>query len=53
MSPSGHDLPPRRAIGALEAKLISLEDHWFCENGRYQVGPATIHDAEKIGETSE
>jgi cell division protein FtsI (penicillin-binding protein 3) len=35
--------------GALEAGLVRTDERWFCENGRYQVGPATIHDAERIG----
>jgi cell division protein FtsI (penicillin-binding protein 3) len=35
--------------GALEAGVIHVADHWFCENGRFTVGPATIHDAERIG----
>src|SRR5262249_6172040 len=34
---------------AIEAKLVAPEDPWFCENGRMQVGAATIHDAEPIG----
>ena len=35
--------------GAIEANLVKPDDHWFCENGKYQIGSATIHDAEKIG----
>ena len=35
--------------GALEARAIGENDHWYCENGHFQVGPATIHDAESIG----
>jgi cell division protein FtsI (penicillin-binding protein 3) len=35
--------------GALEAGVVRPDDHWFCENGKFTVGPATIHDAEKIG----
>jgi cell division protein FtsI (penicillin-binding protein 3) len=38
--------------GAIEAGVVHPGDHWFCENGRYQVGPATIHDAERIGEAT-
>src|SRR5436190_13520078 len=34
---------------AIEADLVKPDDKWFCENGKWQVGPATIHDAEKIG----
>ncbi len=38
--------------GALEAGVVKPADNWFCENGRYQVGPAYIHDAEKIGDAT-
>jgi cell division protein FtsI (penicillin-binding protein 3) len=38
--------------GALEAGVIKPSDHWDCENGKYQVGPAFIHDAERIGEAT-
>ncbi len=34
---------------ALEPGLVKPDDKWFCENGHYQVGPAVIHDAERIG----
>jgi cell division protein FtsI (penicillin-binding protein 3) len=34
---------------ALEPGLVRPDESWYCENGRWQVGPATIHDAEKIG----
>ena len=34
---------------AVEAKLVELEEKWNCENGRWQVGSATIHDAEPNG----
>jgi cell division protein FtsI (penicillin-binding protein 3) len=35
--------------GALEAHVVTPDDHWFCENGKFQIGPAVIHDAERIG----
>jgi cell division protein FtsI (penicillin-binding protein 3) len=38
--------------GAIEAGVVKTTDHWFCENGRFTVGPATIHDAERIGEAT-
>lgn len=38
--------------GALEAGLTRPDEPFWCENGSYKVGPATIHDAEKIGDTS-
>jgi cell division protein FtsI (penicillin-binding protein 3) len=38
--------------GALEAGVIKVEDQWFCENGRFMVGPAQIHDAHPIGEAT-
>jgi cell division protein FtsI (penicillin-binding protein 3) len=38
--------------GALEAGVIKVTDNWFCENGRFTVGPATIHDAERIGDAT-
>ncbi len=38
--------------GALESKAIHITDNWYCENGRYTIGPATIHDAEKIGDVT-
>ena len=34
---------------AVEAGLVRAEDKWFCENGKFKIGPAIIHDAEKIG----
>ncbi len=34
---------------AIEAGVVKPEDKWFCENGRYAIGPAVIHDAEHIG----
>jgi cell division protein FtsI (penicillin-binding protein 3) len=34
---------------ALEAGIVKPDDNWFCENGRWPVGPAIIHDAEPIG----
>ncbi len=37
---------------AIEAGLVKPDDRWFCENGRYQVGSAVIHDAERIGAAS-
>ncbi len=37
---------------AIEAGLVKPEEHWYCENGKYQIGPATIHDAEKIGDVT-
>jgi cell division protein FtsI (penicillin-binding protein 3) len=37
---------------AIEAQLVKPGDHWFCENGRFTVGPATIHDAERIGDAT-
>ncbi len=38
--------------GALEAGLTRPDEPFFCENGSYKVGPATIHDAERIGDTT-
>ncbi len=38
--------------GALVAGVVRTTDHWFCENGRFQVGPAVIHDAERIGDAT-
>jgi cell division protein FtsI (penicillin-binding protein 3) len=38
--------------GAIEAKAIKPDDSWFCENGHWQVGGRTIHDAEPIGEVT-
>jgi cell division protein FtsI (penicillin-binding protein 3) len=37
---------------AIEAGVVKPQDRWWCENGRWQVGPATIHDAERIGDVS-
>ena len=37
---------------AIEAGIVKPDDRWFCENGRYQIGAATIHDAEPIGNVS-
>jgi cell division protein FtsI (penicillin-binding protein 3) len=38
--------------GALEANAVKPDDSWFCENGHWQVGGRTIHDAEPIGEVT-
>jgi cell division protein FtsI (penicillin-binding protein 3) len=38
--------------GALEAGLTNPDEPFYCENGSYKVGPATIHDAERIGDTT-
>jgi cell division protein FtsI (penicillin-binding protein 3) len=38
--------------GAMEAGVTRTDERWFCENGRFAVGPAVIHDAERIGEVS-
>jgi cell division protein FtsI (penicillin-binding protein 3) len=38
--------------GAIEAGVVRPEDHWFCENGRFTVASANIHDAERIGEAT-
>jgi cell division protein FtsI (penicillin-binding protein 3) len=38
--------------GALEAGLTHPDEPFFCENGSYKVGPATIHDAEPIGDVT-
>jgi cell division protein FtsI (penicillin-binding protein 3) len=35
--------------GAIEAGVVKPEDDWFCENGHWQIGGRTIHDAEPIG----
>jgi cell division protein FtsI (penicillin-binding protein 3) len=35
--------------GALEAGVIKVDEDWFCENGHWQIGGRTIHDAEPIG----
>jgi cell division protein FtsI (penicillin-binding protein 3) len=37
---------------AIEGKVVAPDEHWFCENGRYQVGPAVIHDDERIGDVT-
>jgi cell division protein FtsI (penicillin-binding protein 3) len=34
---------------AVEAGLVRPDEKWFCENGKYPIGSALIHDAEKIG----
>ncbi|MSP62593.1 MAG: PASTA domain-containing protein [Myxococcales bacterium] len=34
---------------AVEAGLVKPDDKWWCENGKYAIGSAVIHDAEKIG----
>jgi cell division protein FtsI (penicillin-binding protein 3) len=38
--------------GALEAGAVRVDDHWFCENGHWQIAGRTIHDAEPIGEVN-
>jgi cell division protein FtsI (penicillin-binding protein 3) len=38
--------------GALEAGVIKVDEHWFCENGRYMIGPAQIHDAHPVGDAT-
>jgi cell division protein FtsI (penicillin-binding protein 3) len=38
--------------GALEAGLTRPDEPFYCENGSYKIGPATIHDAEPIGDTT-
>jgi len=38
--------------GAIEAGIVHPDDHWFCENGKFQIGPHFIHDAERIGEAT-
>jgi cell division protein FtsI (penicillin-binding protein 3) len=38
--------------GAIEAGVVKPDDHWFCENGKFQIGPHFIHDAERIGEAT-
>jgi cell division protein FtsI (penicillin-binding protein 3) len=38
--------------GALEAGLTRPDEPFFCENGSYKIGPAIIHDAERIGDTT-
>jgi cell division protein FtsI (penicillin-binding protein 3) len=35
--------------GALEAHLVTPDERWFCENGKFQIGSAIIHDAERVG----
>jgi cell division protein FtsI (penicillin-binding protein 3) len=37
---------------AIEAGIVRPDDPWYCENGRMQVGSATIHDAEPIGDVT-
>ncbi len=48
----GSTIKPFTIAGALEAGVVRTTDRWFCENGRYQIGPAVIHDAERIGDVS-
>jgi cell division protein FtsI (penicillin-binding protein 3) len=38
--------------GALEAGLTRPDEPFYCENGSYKIGPATIHDDERIGDTT-
>jgi cell division protein FtsI (penicillin-binding protein 3) len=38
--------------GALEAGVVRESERWYCENGHFTIGPATIHDAERIGEVT-
>ncbi len=45
----GSTLKTFTIAGALEAGVVRKDENWFCENGRYQVGPAIIHDAHGIG----
>ncbi len=37
------------AAAALEEKVVKPTDRYFCENGRYKVGPTVIRDHEKEG----
>ncbi|HZS42515.1 MAG TPA: penicillin-binding protein [Polyangia bacterium] len=38
--------------GAVEAGVVKIDEHWFCENGHYPIGGRTIHDAEPIGDVT-
>jgi len=40
------------AASALESGTVKPTDHFFCENGIYQIGNHTIHDHEKYGSLS-
>jgi len=35
--------------GALEEKVVDLEDQFYCENGKYRLGNRMIHDVHKYG----
>ena len=35
--------------GALEDKVVNLEDQFYCENGKYLFGSRMIHDVHKYG----
>ncbi|MCX8011883.1 MAG: penicillin-binding protein 2, partial [Desulfobacterota bacterium] len=37
------------AASALEEKLVSPEEIFYCENGTYRIGRRTIHDVHKYG----
>jgi cell division protein FtsI (penicillin-binding protein 3) len=37
---------------AIEKKVVKPDDDWYCENGHWQIGGRTIHDAEPIGDVT-
>lgn len=45
----GSTLKTFTITGALEAGVTKKDEGWFCENGRFQVGPSIIHDAHAVG----
>ncbi|MCP4649236.1 MAG: hypothetical protein GY853_04025 [PVC group bacterium] len=40
------------ASAALEEKVVSLEETFFCENGKYRIGGHTLHDHKPHGNLS-
>lgn len=38
--------------GAVDAGVVRPDEKWWCENGRFRVGPATIHDTHEVGEAT-
>jgi cell division protein FtsI (penicillin-binding protein 3) len=39
-------------LAAVENNLVRPDERMYCENGHWAVGPAIIHDAERIGEVT-
>jgi cell division protein FtsI (penicillin-binding protein 3) len=38
--------------GAIEAGVVRPDERWWCENGKYQIGPNFIHDTHPVGDAS-